>query len=70
MPCYREQIHAEIFHADWDLTRRLCRIGEHQRTVLVNYSCDLGDSLDRSDFVVGVHNSHQNSLRCKSLLDG
>ena len=57
-----EQIDAERAHVDRNFARRLHGVGVHQRATFVGDRRDIGDRLNGSDFVIGVHHRDERGV--------
>ena len=63
-----QEVDAEVVHAHRNLANGLGAIGVHQRAVSMGNLGDLGDGLDGTDLVVGVHDSDQQGIRADGVL--
>src|SRR5262249_4694370 len=59
---HRVQIDAELFDIDRNLSRRLHTVGMEIDIRLGGNLADFGDWLDRSDFIVRVHDRDENRV--------
>ena len=64
-----EQVDAQVVHLDGDLADGLGTVAVHQGAVAVGDFSDLGDGLDGTDLVVGVHDGDQRRFRRDGLLN-
>src|SRR3954454_5422415 len=64
MASNREQIDAELVDARWNFSDRLCCVGMEQNLMLARDHTDFRDRLDRTDFIVGMHDADENGAIC------
>src|SRR3990172_375418 len=61
----RQHIHAELAHVNPNLTRRLCRVRVQDDASSPGQSRNVGNGLNRADFVIRVHDRNERRVRTK-----
>ena len=70
VPGQREQVHAQGVYVEREDAARLHRVSVDEHAALVGNAGNVADGLDRADFVVGVHDRDEDSLRPDGRCDG
>src|SRR5262249_35116900 len=58
-----QKINAKFIDACGDFANGLCRVRMHQHTMRTSDTADLGNGLERTHLVIGMHNTNQEGLR-------
>jgi hypothetical protein len=62
MPCHRQQIHTRFVDPGRDFSDCLRRVRVERYAVLASDATDFGNRLNRTDFIIRMHNGDKDSL--------
>ena len=65
----RQKIDPKLFHTGGDFAHGLGRVRVHDNTIGLCKTGNLSDRLDRTHFVVGVHDRYKDGLRSDGTLN-